>query len=311
MKQSISTVSPLFGLRRAATLWRLVLVVWVATAALSLVPLFVTGGALAKFLGPIPLDGAAPGDVPLVVMWGLHQVGPVLGPSILIALVLVMAFTILWHAGATGWQLWHSGERVRAADILGMGVVRWWRYARLALTALMGTLVLAAGLSAPFFLLAKRAAKALAEARMVNLQFAGLAVITLVLWIGWSATLRGAWELAHPRRRSAAMAWLQGLLGTFRSPLSSLGTLFLWGMLGKLLSLTPLMAGLMHRGFGGTPGWFCLAVVSHLAAAFCWVALFFSFAPVCPLIDPNAREERPTGIRRGVTVTTDSAARSV
>ncbi len=310
MKQTGARVSPLFGIRRAAALWRLVLVVWAATAALSLLPLFVTGGTLAKLLGPIPLDGAAPGDVSLTIMWGLQRVGPVLGTSIVIALALVTAFTILWHAGATGWQLWHAGDRVRAAEILGMGVVRWWRYARLAMTGLFAIVVLAAGLSSPFFILAKRAARALAETRMVNLQLAGMAVVALVIWIGWAATLRGAWELAHPRRHSAALAWLEGLWGTLRSPLSSLGTLLLWGALGKLLTLTPLLAGLIHRGFGGTPAWFGLAVVSHLAAAFCWVALFFSFAPVCPLVDPYAREEEPTGVRRGVMVTTDSAARN-
>jgi len=309
MKLSSARVSPLFGFRRAASLWRLVLVVWAVTAAVSLLPLFITGGTLADLLGPIPLDGAAPGDVALVVMWGLHEIGPALGSSFLVALALVMAFTILWHAGSTGWQLWHSGEPVRAAGILGMGFVRWWRYARLALTALAGTLLLAAGLSSPFFLLAKRASKALAETRMVNLQLAGMAMVAVVLWVGWSATLRGAWELAHPRRRSAALAWLHGLTGTLRAPLSSLGTVLLWGLAAKALTLTPLMAGLMHRGFGGTPAWFGLALVSHLAAAFCWVALFFSFAPVCPLVDPYAREEEPTGVRRGAMVTTDSAAR--
>jgi len=311
MQPSNSTVSPLYGLRRAAALWRLVLVVWAFTAAFSLLPLFVVQGKLAALLGPVPLDGAAPGDVFIIVMWGLHQVGPVLGPAALIALALVGVFTVLWHAGATGWQLWHAGEPVRAANILGVGVLRWWRYARLAATGLVVIPVLTAGLSAPFFLLAKRAAKALAETRMVNLQLAGMAVAGLVLWIGWSATLRGAWELAHPRRRSAARAWLDGLLGTIRSPLSSLGTLFLLGGLGKALALTPLMTGLMHRGFGGTPAWFGLAVLSHLAAAFCWVALFFSFAPVCPLVDPHVTPEQPTGVRRGVTVSTDSAARGV
>ncbi|NOZ94194.1 MAG: hypothetical protein GXP47_05565 [Acidobacteria bacterium] len=310
MKQTRAIVSPLFGLRRAAALWRLVLVVWAFTAALSLLPLFIVQGRFAGLLGAIPLSGAAPGDVSLVIMWGLQQVGPALASSIVIALALVTAFTILWHAGATGWQLWRSGEQLRAAEILGMGVIRWWRYARLAMTGLFAIVVLAAALSSPFFMLAKRAAKALLETRMVNLQLAGMAVIALVLWIGWAATLRGAWELAHPRRRSAALAWLEGLLGTLRSPLSSLGTLLLWGALGKVLTLAPLVAGLVYRGFGGTPAWFGLAVVSHLAAAFCWVALFFSFAPVCPLVDPFAQKEEPTGVRRGVMVTTDSAARN-
>jgi len=304
-----SKVSPLFGLRRALTLWRLVLVVWAVSAAISLLPLFVVRGELARLLGPIPIDGAAPGDGQLVVMWGLSRVGSALGPSILMALVLLAFFTILWHAGATGWQLWRSGESARVGEILGLGLLRWWRYARLALTALAGALLLMPALSAPFFLLAKKAAKDLAETRMVNLQLAGMVMLTLLLWIIWAATLRGAWELAHPRRRSAALAWLHGLAGALRSPFGSLGTVLLWGLAGKLLALTPLVSGLAHRGFGGTPAWFALAVLSHLAAAFCWVALFFSFAPVCSLVDPSLREERPTGVRRGVTITTDSAAR--
>ncbi|HHQ49307.1 MAG TPA: hypothetical protein ENK19_10560, partial [Acidobacteria bacterium] len=170
MRQSNTTVSPLFGLRRAAALWRLVLVVWAFTAALSLIPLFVMEGKLAELLGPIPVAGAAPGDVALIVMDAVRRLGPVLGSSVLLSLVLVAAFTILWHAGATGWQLWRSEEPVRAAHILGLGVVRWWRYARLAATALAGMLVLAVALSTPFFVLARRAAKALAETRMVNLQ---------------------------------------------------------------------------------------------------------------------------------------------
>ena len=59
----------------------------------------------------------------------------------------------------------------------------------------------------------------------------------------WLATLRGAWLLGAGDRRSAVLAWLAGLWGTVRQPVSSLFTLAVWGLPAISATVIPLAAG--------------------------------------------------------------------
>lgn len=291
MKSAKQMVSPLWGFAAAARLWRLVLAVWLVPLLLMLPAYLIARSGLAAALGSVPVDRAASADVPLIVIQALSRFGPSLAVAVLVAVPLLWAWMVLWTAGAVGWQVWATGRPVRLGEILGYGMLRWWRYARLSITAFVALLVLVGGACAPFFLAAAAAKKRLQEVRMVNLQLAGLALGGVLLWILWSATVRGAWELARPERRSAALAWWRGLSGTFREPVRSLGTILLWATVGKILTLAPAVLDLRFSALRGSPGGVLLGLVLVLGAAFCWVALLLSFAPVSGLVLPAAEEQ--------------------
>jgi len=293
MSEARNRVSLRYGARQAIQMWRLVAAVWLVPMVLGAPVVIAARRALAPMLGPIPMGGAAPGDVGLVLMWGLSRFGALLGIGIVSFLAAMWAWGVLWHAGATGWLAWATGRRLRVGEVVGLGVLRWWRYARLALTAVAGAVVLIAAACLPLQLLARAARRHLAETRMVNLQLASLVLAGLLLWIVWTATLRGAWVLANPQRRSAALAWLEGLTGTLRDPLRSLGCVLAWGVSVKLLVLAPLLLGINVRVFAGTFLGVVTALVLGLVRAYCIVALFLSFAPVSGLIVEAEPDEEP------------------
>ncbi len=284
------TVSPRFGLAAGLRLWRLVLAVWIVPVFLAMPVLMMVRGSFGRALAAAPETAAGRADVPLVVMQGLHRIGPALGAGVLGLIIGLWAWTVLWHAGTVGWEVWARGRPVRLGEIVGHGLLGWWRYARLSLAALAGLAVLAGVLCGPLLAAALAARRSMAEVRMMNLQLAAVVLGGVVLWICWSATLRGAWELAVPGRRSAALAWVRGLAGTFRQPVRSLGTVFLWATAGKVLTLAPVVFALRLPALRGAPG-AALGLVFGLVAAFCWVALFLSFAPVSGMIPEPAGED--------------------
>ncbi len=292
-------VAPAWGFGRALRLWRLVLAAWIVPTVLFSLPLLAVVRMVAPWYGSMPLGGTAPGDAVLVGAWGLGRLGGVVGLLAAVALVLAWSWTILWHAGITGWYGLGGGRPFALGEMVGLGVLRWFRYCRLSLVGLAATGVLAAGLSSPFFVLAKNAKRAMEETRMVNLQLAGGAVMVLVILVCWTAFLRGAWELAAPGRRSAALAWLRGLGGAVTDLPRSAGTVLLWGVFLGGFAFLPLLAGIRFSGLGGTPGWFVLAGISHLLAAFCAVGLFLSFAPVSGLVVEAVPDEEPRVPARG------------
>ncbi|MCG6962911.1 MAG: hypothetical protein LJE95_06525 [Acidobacteria bacterium] len=292
MSKENHTVSVRFGAKKAIEMWRLVAAVWLVPLVLGAPLVLAVRRSLGSMLGPVPMTGAAPGDVGLILMWGLSRIGPWLGVGVVSFLAVLWAWGVMWHAGTTGWIAWSSGRPVRLGEVVGLGVLAWWRYARLALTAIAGTVALVAVVCSPFQLMARAARTHLAETRMVNLQLAALALGGLVVWIVWAATLRGAWVLADPQRRSSALAWLQGLAGTLRDPLRSLGCVLAWGVPVKLLVLAPLMLGFDLRVLAGTFLGLVTGLVLGLLRAYCIVALFLSFAPTSGLLtQPESDEE--------------------
>ena len=99
----------------------------------------------------------------------------------------------------------------------------------------------------------------------------GLVLTAVVLIVCWLSTLRGAWLLGESGRRSVVVAWLRGFRATLRQPIRSLLTLVLWAVPGfALLALPVLVEGSAAR---------LVLLLAWLGSAFCWVALYLSFAP--------------------------------
>jgi hypothetical protein len=101
------------------------------------------------------------------------------------------------------------------------------------------------------------------------------AVVTaLIVAVGWLATLRGAWILGESGRRSAVLAWVRGLHVTIRNPIRSVIPVVVWTLPAVVLLALPAAV---------SPPFALPAVLfSWLGAAWCWVALFLSYAPQEP-----------------------------
>ncbi len=284
-----------WGLRQARRLWRLVIACWVVSVVVWLPALWVVGDTAATAVGSLPDDTSAlpAGEAVLILYLALRGVMTPVKLAVVSGLVTLWIWTVLWHAGMVGWQLWAGGRRVRIGEVLGLGVVSWWRYARLSLTAasvmLIWCLVLGIQVEEAVWALSQE----MNEDRTAPLVGAAVVVSLIFGWIVWAATVRAAWLLGHPERRSAVLAWLRGLGGTLRAPLVSLGTVAVWALPAVLVSVVPLAVGFLLPAARG--GWMIpiLGQVAALTRAFCWVGLFASFAPVTGFVGVGEEEEDP------------------
>ena len=228
-----------------------------------------------------------PGDSLLMLV---ELFRPVAGPF---ALALVfgglafLAWSVLWHGGVARWwlSLGNGTLPVPLAEILGHGIVWWWRYVRLAVVAVTVTAAILAAIWIPLRPLIRSAGTIGAGGRSGLLLAAGLVLTAVVLIICWLATLRGAWLLGESGRRSAVVAWMRGLGATLRQPIRSLWTLALWGLPGFALLVLPVLAE-------GLAAWLVL-LPAWLSSAFCWVALYLSFAPKEPFVKPTVSPLEP------------------
>jgi len=272
--------SPAAGLRHAAHFRKLVFAVWLASVVVFLpvqvVVQYATGTARANLPdGPLP-----PGDELLILF---ELLGPVIVPLVLALIggaVTLFAWSVLWHAGTVRWYLWTGGSApVRLAEVVGHGVVWWWRYLRLALTAAAMLALALVTVWLPLDLLMPRVETVGSAGRVVALLWVGVGASLLAVAVCWLATLRGAWLLGEAGRRSAIVAWLRGLVGTARSPVRSGFTLALWAVPALLFQTLPLSAGLVLPPLPGGGAGRLVAVLATFLAAFCWVGLLLSFAP--------------------------------
>jgi hypothetical protein len=262
------------GFRRAIQLHRLVLLVWLVSLAIF-APVVVIVQMMA---GPArahrPPGGYGGED--LVVFFEIMR--PLVIPLVVTLGFCCLTFVvwwILWHAGAVRWFLKTDAFDVRLGEIVGLGVAVWWRYARLALVALV---LLAIAVVVPWLPL-------LADFKQPTLRpllVLGSASTILGVCLVWLAALRGAWLLAEPNRRSALVAWLRGLFAVLRHPLQSTAPLLVWALPGVVLLLLPLW-------YDGPAATFVL-LVSWLLSVFFRMALHFSYAPTKP---PPEREISP------------------
>jgi len=263
------TPSPISGLRLALRLRRLVGAVWLVSMAVflpaHLVAELAAGATRAGLLDrPLP-----PGDS---------------------MLVLVDAWSVLWHGGLVRWWFGTGNAAAQApfAEILGHGIAWWWRFVRLAVVAVTVTASMLAAIWIPLKPLIRSAGTTGDGGRSGVLLVAGLVLTATVLVGCWLATLHGAWLLGESGRRSAAVAWLRGVGATLRQPIRSLWTLALWAVPGVALLVLPVL-------LEGPAAWLAL-LPAWLGSAFCWVALYLSFVPkklprarsVSPLEPPSA-----------------------
>jgi hypothetical protein len=283
--------SVVWGLFSAWRMWRLVIVVWLVVLALGVPVSLIVAGAAGTPLASLPPGDAVPrGEIALLVV---DAVTPVLAPLWVVLATSVLAawaFTVLWHAGVARFEVWGSGPPA-PSHILGLGLTAWWRYCRLALTALLVLLGLFAALFSGVAFGVEEAYTSMAEGRMVLLIGLGLLAGALIKVVVWTALLRGAWELAVPTRRSAVGAWFRGLMGAFRQPLASFGTIVVLGTLAVGCAVVPLAAPLLWPVLRGAPAARALAAGGGLGAAFFSVALFTAFAPVSGLVVRVAAED--------------------
>ncbi len=290
MPRNPSVSSGMATLRRSP---RLVLAVWIVPALLTAPFILAVQSALAPILGRLPAD-PAPGDLALILSWGLGRYGAALAVPALLAVAGIWLWTVLWHAGLVGWRTWAEGRPQLLGELLGLGFMRWWRYLRLSLVALAAVAATAGAVAAAVRALARPAAESLQEARAVSFPLGGVVVAKLLLLFLAAATLRGLWELGRPGRRSAAAAWLRGLAGALRHPLASLGVLLAWAIPIGILWALPLAAVVWLGDPGKGPLGVAILQFGALLRAAAWVGLVGSFAPVAGLgpLRPLARPSR-------------------
>ncbi len=263
--------SPVAGLRLALRLHKLVLAAWLVSIAVflpaQLMVDFATGPARAN----LPAGGPAPGDGLLILVELLRPIAIPLAIALILGWGSLIAWSILWHAGTVRWWLGAGAARVRLSEILGHGVVWWWRYSRLAAVAAVAAAATLAAVWLPVTE-AVRGGGPETTARRAGLLLLTTVVFSLIaLAVYWIAALRGGWLLGESGRRSALLAWLRGLGATLRRPLRSFLPLLVWGVPAFALLVAPL--------FVSGPLATLALMSAALAAAFCWVALYLSYAP--------------------------------
>jgi hypothetical protein len=249
--------SAVVGFREAARLHSLVAAVWLVSIVIFVpvqaVVQVTTGPARAN----LPAGGLGAGEDMVVFV------------EVMRPLVVPLAVTLGF--GCLMFIAWW---------ILGKGLAVWWRYARLALIALILQVIVMISFWIPL--------RADIEERLVLPLLVGASVLTVVATaFVWLAALRGGWLLGEPDRRSALAAWVRGLWAVLREPVRSVLPLFVWALPGLVLLVFPLLID------GPAPVFVML--VAWLGSGFCWVAFHMSYAPpkpaakrpVSPLVPPG------------------------
>jgi hypothetical protein len=279
--------SPRLGWLQARRLWRLVLAVWVVSLLAIAPVLLLLRQTVVPVLASLPSGpGEVPaGDVALIVLETVRGAARPLVFALLSGLMLLWAWTVLWHAGVVAWTLRaDAGRRARLGELLGPGLAAWWRYARLSASALVARALAGAAIALPLWWGAGRAYAAMADHGLLLLIGIGVVATTLAAIAVWLATLHGAWLLGLPGRRSAVVAWLAGLRATLRRPLPAVWAWLVWVVPALLVSAVVPLLGVAFEGLRGGLLLVVVGLLASLARAFCWVALFRSFSPVIGVV---------------------------
>jgi len=277
----MASPSVVTGFRLAARLHRLVVGVWLVSVAIFAPAQVIVQAAAGPARANMPAGGFGAGDHLLVFLEIMRPIAVPFVVALSFGCFLFIAWWVLWHAGTVRWWLNPETDGVRLVQILGDGLIVWWRYARLALLALIVHVIVAAVPWLPFLVDV--------EAQFVlPLLIVGSLVTVLATMLVWLATLRGMWLLGEPGRRSVMAAWVRGLWVVLRQPLRYLLPFLVWALPGAALLVLPLLYD------GPVAPVFLL--IAWLVSAFCWVALHLSYAPpkptpkraVSPLDPPGA-----------------------
>jgi len=274
------TPSVVTGLRLAARLHRLVVGVWLVSVAIVAPAQVIVQVTLGPARADLPVAGLGAGEDLVVFLEIMRPVALPLAVALAFTCFLVIAWWVLWHAGSVCWWLDPQTEAPRLAQILGQGLAAWWRYARLAVLAIVLQVIVA---TAPWLPLLAR----VEERFLLPLLIFGSVVTVVGTVLVWIAALRGAWLLGEVGRRSAMAAWVRGMVATLRQPLRSCVPFFFWVLPGLALLVLPL--------FYGGPAAFVFLLVAWLLSAFCWVALHLSYASAKPTPSRRVSPLQPPG----------------
>jgi len=290
------TPSPVWGVRRAVDLWRLIAACWAVSFLVFAPALLVLRTTIFRALAAVPGEAGAapPGDIALIIIEAGWPILPPLGLAVVSGIVVLWLWTVLWHAGVVAWQLWTGGRRVRLGEVLGLGMVAWWRYIRLSLTALVALVLLGIGIWLPLASAIRTSLDAMNEQRMMLLLVVGLGITKLMAIVVWIATMHGAWLLGLPEYRSAVLSWVRGLGSAIRTPFSSFFTWLVWLVPAWLAAVVPLAFGIRFDGLRGSVALIVLSLAAGLVRSICWVGMFNSFAPVTGLVGGAEDEEAQT-----------------
>jgi hypothetical protein len=229
----------------------------------------------------LPAGGLDAGEDLIVFLEIMRPVAVPLAVALCFGCFLFFAWWVLWHAGTVRWWLDPGTDAVRLAQVLGVGLTVWWRYARFALLAIFAQVIVAATPWLPLLVDVE-------EQFVLPLLIFGSVVTVLATTLVWLATLRGMWLLGEPGRRSAIAAWARGLWAVLRQPLRSLLPFLACALPGFVLLVLPLIYD------GPAAGIFLL--IAWLVSAFCWVALHLSYAPPKPTPKQMVSPLEPPGV---------------
>ena len=269
------------GFRLAARLHILVVGVWLVSVLLLIPAQVIVQATAGPVRANMPAGGLGAGEDLIVFFEIMRPAAVPLATALCFGCFLFFGWWVLWHAGTVRWWLKPETDGLRLARILSDGLAAWWRYMRLGLLTLILHVVVAASPWLPLL-------TDVGERFLLPLLILGSVLTVLATVLVWLATLRGAWLLGDPIRRSAVAAWVRGLSSVLRQPLRSILPFLVWALPGLALLVLPLIYG------GPAPGVFLL--VAWLVSAFCWVALHLSYAPPKPKARPKVSPLEPPGV---------------
>jgi len=271
-------------------MWRVVLAVWLVSMAVFLPARAVVWTAVAETFAALPSGDLPDGELSLITIELLYPVWAPLAVAVLSGWLALWVWTVLWHAGLVRWFLFAGRVEVRLAEVLGHGLMGWWRWARLGLTSLSVLLITHSALWLTLHRAEDWAFDNAGDGLLGIYVLTALVVSFVVVVLCWLATLRGSWLLGSGNRRSAVLAWLTGLWGSVRQPVRSLMTLIVWAVPAVVATILPIMVGWNFEALRSPLPSAIIDAACGLFVAFCLVGLFLSFAPVTGLVG-EMREE--------------------
>ena len=282
--------SPVFGLRRVSGMWRLVLAVWLVAMAVFVPVRLVLWTAVGETLGNLPTGDLPDGELLVIVFEVLEPVWLSLAVALLSGWLALWTWTVLWHAGVVRWLLLSGRTELRLAEVLGHGLMGWWRWARLGMTSLSVLLITHSALWMAVRTASEHTRDSGDDSLLGYALLIAFATSVVVAILCWLATLRGSWLLGSGDRRSALLAWFAGLWGSVRQPIRSLVTLLVWAVPGIAATVTPIVVGWNFEVVRSPLPSAIIDAAAGLLAAFCLVGLFLSFAPVTGLVGEKREE---------------------
>ncbi len=277
----MATPSVVTGFRLAARLHILVVGVWLVSVVLFIPAQVIVQATAGPTRANMPAGGLNAGEAMIVYFEIMRPMAVPLAAALAFGCLLFTGWWILWHAGTVRWWLDPATDAVRLVKVLGVGLTVWWRYARLALLALVLQVVFATAPWLPFL-------ADIRERFLLPLLIFASVVTVLATTLVWLAFLRGAWLLGEPGRRSAIVAWARGLWAVLRQPVRSLLPFVAFALPGFVLLVLPLI-------YDG-PAAAAFLLIAWLVSAFCWVALHLSYAPPKPKARPKVSPLEPPGV---------------